>query len=154
MRDGVRRLVGLAVLCLLFVGMVSQYSVAAVTSERTARSAHLLESAGEHVGEAVYVWATVERSGDPLVVDVGGRSVTVRDTAVTAAPGDAIQVAGTITSRGTIAASRVVVSERSNLSTLYAVSAVALGVVVVAFFRFWAVDWRRLAFTERESDSA
>ncbi len=78
--------------------------------------------------------------------------LTVVGAETTAEPGDVIQIYGTIQPDGTVAAERVVVSERTSLVQLYAVSIGALALTVVVFFRSWTVDRRRLTFVPREGD--
>ena len=45
---------------------------------------------------------------------------------------------------------RVVVSGQSRLSGLYVVSAFALGLTALTFFRYWSVDVRWLSFAARD----
>lgn len=128
------------------------YAGAAPQRELTRESIVKLQSPDAHVGETVHVWAEVTRNDDALVVLVGDDTdLTVVGAETTAEPGDVIQVYGTIQPDGTVAAERVVVSERTRLLRLYAVSIGALALTVVVFFRSWAVDLRRLVFVPRES---
>lgn len=149
MHDSVERLVGVAILGALFVGLMVHYGAAAPDHELTRQSVAKLETPGSHVGEPVYFWATVEDVGDGLAVRAGGQHLTVVGADVAAEPGDPVQISGTVRPGGSVAAERVVVSERSRLAGLYAVSAVALAIALVVFGRHWRVDLRRLAVVAR-----
>lgn len=149
MRDRLR-VAGIVVLSVVFLGLMAHYSVAAPTHERTKQSVVTVQSSGDNVGETVYFWATVERNGEAVIVRTGGTRLSVVGTDTAAEPGDSIQIYGTIQSRGTVAAERIVVSERSRLWRLYVVSALALALAVAVFVRFWAIDARSLAFVPRE----
>ncbi len=154
MHDGARRGLALAALALAFAGLMFHYGAAAPQHELTEESVVKLESSGAHVGESVHVWASVEDNDDALDVRVGDDiGLTVVGAETTAQPGDSIQIHGTIRPDGTVAAERVVVSERSSLRRLYAVSTGALALTVALFFRSWTVDRRRLTFVPRGDDA-
>lgn len=154
MQDAIRRGVGVGVLAVVFVGVMFHYGAATPQHELTQQSIEKVQSPADHVGEEVHVWGTVIDNGDVLVVEVGDSAVTVVGTATTADPGDAIQVYGTIQPDGSLAAERVVVSGRSDLLGLYAISAVALALTLVVFFRSWRLDSRLVAFTPREREGS
>ena len=150
MHDGARRVAGILLLALVFVGLMVHYGGAAPQQELTRESVVKLQSPDAHAGETVHVWAEVQRNDGTLVVEVGDDIETAVGAETTAEPGDSIQIYGTIQPDGTVAAERVVVSERSNLRRLYAVSFGALALTVLLFVRSWTVDGRRLAFVPRE----
>jgi len=108
-----------------------------------------LQDPDAHVGEFVYVWGEVIRNDDALVIGAANGRFTVVGIDTTVEPGDSIQVYGTIRSDESIAAERAVVSEQSGLRGLYAISTAALVLTVGVFFRFWQIDFQRLAFTAR-----
>jgi hypothetical protein len=91
----------------------------------------------------------VIRNDDALVIGAANGRFTVVGIDTTVEPGDSIQVYGTIRSDESIAAERAVVSEQSGLRGLYAISTAALVLTVGVFFRFWQIDFQRLAFTAR-----
>lgn len=154
MHDGARRVVALLALTVVFFGLMVHYGAVAPQHELTRESIVKLDSPEAHVGETVHVWAEVQRNDGALVVLVDDRiDLTVVDTATRAEPGDSIQIYGTIQPDGTVAAERVVVSERSSLRRLYAISTGALALTIVVFFRSWTVDIRRLTFVPREEDA-
>jgi len=154
MRDSLLRVAAAGLLCLVFVGVMAHYGATAPDHDQLRESLAKLDSPGDHLGEDVYLWVTVENGGDPFVGRAGGQSVTVTGAGATVQPGDSVQVAGTITAPGRIAADRTVVSDRGNLTGLYAVSAVALGLVAVVFGRSWTVDPGSLSLVPREDDDA
>jgi hypothetical protein len=154
MQDAVRRGVGVVVLAALFVGLMVHYGAGVPQQELTRQSVVKVQSPADHVGADVHVWGTVLDNDERLVVQVGDSAVTVVGTETTADPGDAIQVYGTIQPDGSLAAERVVVSEQSGLFGLYAISAVALVLTLVVFFRSWRLDVRSVAFTPREEEGA
>jgi hypothetical protein len=154
MHDGTQRALALVVLALVFGGLIIHYGGAAPQHELTRESSVKLQSPDAHAGETVHFWAEVQRNDDALVVLVGdGTDLTVVGAETTAQPGDSIQIYGTIQPEGNVAAQRTVVSERSGLRRLYAVSIGALALTVLVFFRSWTVDIRRLAFVPREGET-
>lgn len=153
MHDGAQRGLALIVLAVVFFGLMFHYGGDASQHELTRESIVKVESADEHVGEEVHVWARVDSNDDALVVLVGDdTALTVVGAETAAQPGDSIQIYGTIQSDGTVTAERVVVSEQSGLLRLYAVSIGALVLTIVVFFRSWTVDFRRFTFVPREDD--
>lgn len=154
MRDSLRRLVGVVVLGVVFVALMVHYSAAAPEHERIQQSLAKLDAATEHAGESVYVWARVEEVGESFVVRAGGNHLPVVGVDASVQPGDSIQIDGTIQPDGAVAAERVVVSEQTALWRLYAISAAALALAAVVFFRSWTVDLERVAIVPREERDA
>jgi len=111
----------------------------------------------QHVGEETLLFGTVVRNGDSgAVIEVGYETgsfeMTVRNFEVSVQPGGSVQVYGTLAAGYTIDAKRVTVVNPSAGSDLYkyAISAVAAGLFLVVFFRYWRIDVRNLRLEGRD----
>jgi hypothetical protein len=103
-----------------------------------------------YVGETVYVWATVERAADEgVVVSTDYLELRVRGPVAGVAPGDVLQVYGTLRPGHEVTPERVVRSERTDRAWMFGVSGVAGVLALAALFRRWRVDWRTLRLEPR-----
>lgn len=112
----------------------------------------------EYVGEQVLLFGDVESidpTADRATIEVdsdnGPFAVTVEGIDADVEPGGVVQVYGTVRPGHTIAASNVVVVEASSENRLYKFAASGVGavLVLVAFFRYWRIDWAARTFEPR-----
>lgn len=143
------RLLFLVVLAILLAAMAVHYGATAPDRDPYAGTDDLVGDYRAHVGEEVYVWGRVVRAApDAIVVRSGSLALTV-ETAATAAPGDVVQVYGTLRPDRRVDARRVVVSEREYMRSMYAISGVAGLLTAALFVRSWRIDPRSLSIRPR-----
>jgi hypothetical protein len=111
----------------------------------------------DHTGETALLFGTVESAADgtaQIRVEYanGSFQMTVEgfDTAVQ--PGGTVQVYGTLEPGRTIDAERVAVVNPAGSSLLfkYGISAVAVVLFLVVFFRYWRIDWGTYTLEARD----
>jgi hypothetical protein len=111
-----------------------------------------------YVGQEALLFGTVLDRGDGWLSirvesDRGPFEVRVTEVpdGVAVDPGGAVQVYGPLEDGREIAATDVVVVNEgpSSLAYKYAVSLAGVGLFLVAFARYWTVDWRELAVVPR-----
>jgi hypothetical protein len=139
----------IAILMVLFTGMIVHYSYTAPQNDTVRQSYEMLKSSGEHIGETVYFWSGVsEVSSNQLIL---GETKIVNVTE-TVQPGDGVQVYGTIKSEGKVVAERVIVIESESRTQLFIVSAIGILFGIATFLRSWSIDIYTLTFVPRESE--
>jgi len=109
-----------------------------------------------HVGDRAFLFGTVESvSGDTARLTVeyerGSFPLTVRGFEADVDPGGTVQVLGRLEPGERMDAERVVVVNPAGSTLLYkySTSLVGAALVLVAFFRYWAVDWGSLSLEAR-----
>ncbi|MFB6299023.1 MAG: hypothetical protein ABEH65_02045 [Halobacteriales archaeon] len=157
LREHVYRLaIGFGLVALL-AGMFVHYGAVADAHHPSPTAAELRADYASHVGEQLYVWAQViDRDADGITVRIGsppdGVVLSVPTTRSDIDSGDVIQLYGTIRPNRIVDPDRIVVSDRTGLTRLYAISAVAAIGTAVVFLRSWRFDRSRLVFAPREDD--
>lgn len=157
------RLVALCVLFALLVVVAVGFGASTARGPwpgQTPTVDHLATTGDAYVGQPVHVSGTVVRT-DPVVVAAryerwtgeryrtGVLGFTVTGLTTPVAPGQALQVYGTLTAEGTIRARNGVVVPFRNIGFMYGVSALAGLWVLVRLVRGWTVDWTTLAVEPR-----
>jgi len=153
MNERTRRALLSVVLVAALAAMAVHYGAVAESHDRYPSADALAGDYEAHVGDRVFMWTTV--------IAVDGRTLAVRsDPAETVVldvtpapagvePGDVVQVYGTLEPDHRVDAHRVVVSERGNRRSMFAVSALAVLLTAGHVLREWTVDWRDLALVPR-----
>jgi len=154
MRPGVR-LLGIALLALLLVGMGSHYAVSYEDHWPYPTNDALYDEYDRHVGERAFVSGTVQET-DPsnrtarirFEATDGPVTLTVEGVDASVSPGGVLQVYGTLRDDRRISAANVVVVNPAGSSKAfkYGVSLVGALLVVVLFFRHWRVDTDEMGF--------
>jgi len=152
------RIVVVAVLAAVVFGMGVHYDATFDDRWPYPSSDDVEASYGDHVGEEVFLFGTVEAvdedAGTARVrVDADGTSfvLAVRPFDADVRPGGVVQVVGTLRAGHTLDAETVRVVNPAGSSVLYKAlrSAVGALLVVAAFFRHWRLDVGALAFRGR-----
>lgn len=105
------------------------------------------------LGDPIYAWTeVVRRSSAGLVVRTGDVRLTVVGARPGVRPGDTVQVYGRLQPDHRVTPYKLVVSERSHLYYLYAISVVAAILTVALGHARWRFDRRTLAFVPRGGD--
>lgn len=111
----------------------------------------------EHTGETALLFGTVESVDDDTArirveYDDGTVAMTVQNTDASVQSGGAVQVYGTLEPDRTIDAERVVVVNPAGSSLLfkYGISAVAVVLFLLVFFRYWRIDWEAYSLEARD----
>jgi hypothetical protein len=145
------RLLVVALALVLLAAMMVDY--AASDPQRQSSGAALAADDDRHVGERISTWATVVavREG-AFDIRFGGVELTVVGSDAAVEPGDSVAVYGTLRPDRRLAAERVLVSARDSRLYMFAVSALGVGLALVAFLSRWRFDRRRLAFVPRRPD--
>lgn len=111
-----------------------------------------------HVGEEVFLFGTVTAvdadAGTATIrveADTGPFSISVQSFDRAVELGGVVQVLGELTAERTVDAERVVVVNSSSGAEWYKYGVSVLGalLVLLAFFRYWRVDWDTLTFEVR-----
>jgi hypothetical protein len=139
---------GVAVLLLVVLfGTFVHYDVAQSDHAPYPAGVTLVEEYDDHIGEKTLLFGTVQSvTDDRLVIEVsssaGTYEMTVFSGGIDVEPGGFVQVYGTLGPEYTIEPSRIEVVNRTGSSALYkyGVSAAGALLVVVLFFRYWALD--------------
>jgi hypothetical protein len=144
-----RRLLGLvAVVAVCLLAVV--HFPAAYEPNRDAATYQEVASGEAAVGEDAYFWETVYAvDGDAVAVGDRGEHVRVTGSDRELAPGDVVQVAGTVSGERTVAADRVVVSPGDGRRYMFAVSGLAGLLVLALVAARWRVDRDALALRRR-----
>lgn len=152
-----QRLVLWVGLAALLVGMFVHYGAVADAHDPSPTVVELRTDYASHVGDQLYAWATVlEHEGDRATVQIGtlpeAVTLTVPTTRSDIEAGDVIQLSGTIRPGHTVTPDRIVVSDRTGLTRLYLLSAIAAIGTTAHFFRTWRFDRSRVVFAPRDGD--
>lgn len=118
----------------------------------------LASQPAEHVGDEVFLFGTVTAidtdAGTATIrveADSGSFSLSVQSFDRSVKPGGIVQILGELTTERTLDAERVVVVNSSSGAEWYKYGVSVLGAVLVllAFFRYWRIDWDTWTFEVR-----
>jgi preprotein translocase subunit SecF len=111
----------------------------------------------EHTGETTLLFGTVEsvENGTAQIeieYEGGTFEMTVQNFDASVQPGGAVQVYGTLGPDRTIDAEHIVVVNPAGSSLLfkYGISAVAVVLFLIVFFRYWRIDWQSYSLEARD----
>lgn len=132
-------------------GMLIHYDTVRVDQFPYTPTKDLQTDYDAHVGEMTYFWARVtEVEQDRFRVDNFAVDLWVTGPTDGLSPGDTVQVYGTIEAEHRIESRRVIVSPRINRFIMFAISALAAGLVGLYTLRYWRFDTETLSLRERE----
>lgn len=151
------RLIGIIALVAALFGL-GVYAEATVESRWPYPPNEMIdENYDQYVGQETLLFGTVEEIRDGMAVievehDSGTFLMEVQNFDATVQPGGIVQVYGTLGSDYTIDANRVVVVNPSARSGAFkiVISAVAAGLFLLVFFRYWRVNLDTLELEARD----
>lgn len=152
-RDGSKRLLLGCLLLVLLGAQLVHYGASPEGSPAYPGADALERDYDRFLGDPIYAWTeVVRRSSAGLVVRTGDVRLTVVGSGTVARPGDTVQVYGRIAPDHRVTPERLVVSERSHLHYLYAISVLAAMLTAALGHVRWRFDRRRFTFVPREGD--
>lgn len=155
MNDARRRVLLLAVLGMVFVGMLIHYGATIERDRSLSEPSDVLQNWEAHAGDSVYLWARVIETGpESTTIHAGGVRLTVTSAVATADPGDVIQVAGTARPDHRIDAHRTVVAKAAGQRYMYGISAIAAVLTAGLFVHHWRIATASLSLERREAEDA